>query len=132
MKIVDEILQLENSREILSGELEKLRARYFRMTASLTGMPRTGSHEDRMAEYAAKAEPVLMELKAIEDEQRNKYRILAQAVKHIPHQEGKIIRLRYHDRKSWDEVSGYIHMSKREVMYIHASALKHLEELGVE
>lgn len=95
----------------------------------LTGMPCSGSGESRTAEALTVQHLTLLEhyrdkLTALAAEQL----AIEQAIDTLGQQERMLMRYRYLDGLSWEEVCAAMHYSWRQVHRIHASALRQLAD----
>lgn len=81
---------------------------------------------DKHAEYVASVDGLETELKkAVLETERNIQRIDYE-VNNLPNQQANIIRLRYYDGLSWNEVAKISHYSTSHAKKIHAMAVKNL------
>jgi len=108
----------------LEERLEELKAEATRRTAVFTQGAKSQGYKDRMASIVAGI--VTVREKILEELIRS-YEILTkveQAVESLPPREKYLIRARYIDCKSWEQIAVEMNYSWRQVHYLHANALK--------
>ena len=111
--------------ERLENELLELETEATRQTAQLTQERKSQNYDpDRLAELVAKIIEVKEE---INRQLQQSYELVAKiekAIEKLPEREKYLIRARYIDCKSWEQIAVDMNYSWRQVHRIHANALK--------
>lgn len=110
----------------LEEKLEELETEATRQTTRFTQQPKARSSKDRMAD--AVAEIVTIQEK-MQEELEKSYKLLTrieQAIESLPPREKYLIRARYIDCKTWEQIAVEMHYSWPHVHRIHSRALQML------
>lgn len=111
--------------ERLENELLELETEATRQTAQLTQERKSQNYNpDRLAELVAKIVEVQEE---INRQLQQSYELVAKiekAIEKLPEREKYLIRARYIDCKSWEQVAVEMNYSWKQIHRIHANALK--------
>ncbi len=111
--------------ERLENELLELETEATRQTAQLTQERKSQNYDpDRLAELVVKIVEVQEE---INRQLQKSYELMAKiekAIEKLPEREKYLIRARYLDGKSWEQIAVDMNYSWRQVHRIHANALK--------
>lgn len=108
--------------ESLSERITRLRSQAERMSRPLSLAPSGGQQRDELAEYAAKLDALERELTGRMISLEEQLREVEEWLSVLPAQQSKVMRLRYVEGKSWDEVSAAADLSTRHCQRIHENA----------
>lgn len=135
----------EKERDI-DNQIERLERFIAKMTGAgaqvITDMPRAPSAtHDRMAEYAGQKEELEASIKEDVSEQSQEWAKIEEILKKLRHSDEKaVIRMRYHDRESWNAVAEMMFGGRedfsdkrenylRRVHRVHGSALLNMARI---
>ena len=125
-EVLRQYLVLVNEIRCLKEEIKRLRESYL-SPRILDGMPGTKSHGDRIASLTAKIID-LDELLTDKQIQLIDYRfIIEDAIVTLESADRLLIRLRYIEGRSWDDVAGKMGYTTRRIWQMHNNTLKKLK-----
>ena len=96
------------------------------MTQRLTGMPAGGDGHDHMMAYVARLDELEKRFAELLIEQADARLKVELALKTLPEQQERVLRLRYIEGLSWRRIAWRTHYSEPHLRRINAAALKRL------
>ncbi len=122
---LQEYYYLKKNIRYLEDKLLELETKATKMSMSISDMPRSGDSTD-MADVVIE----MVKVKIDTNEQLQKsYKLLAEiekSIKTLPEREQYLIRARYIEDKSWEQIAVDMNYSWRQIHNIHSKALKAL------
>jgi DNA-directed RNA polymerase specialized sigma subunit len=120
-KICINILRLENDIEELITQAEKC-------TTELSDMPKGNNNKSRLEEYVVAIDELKGELIEERRELIQQRQKIEAVIKVLPEREKCLMRLKYIDCLSWEEICVKMNYSWRQIHYIHSDCLKLIEK----
>lgn len=118
------IKQLEDRREELETEATRMTVRY-------SDQPKGAPYDkDRMAELVVEMVELDEKIQAKLAESYELARKIEEAIGSLPEREQYLMRARYIEGKSWEQIAVDMHYSWRQVHNIHSMALRAVMEIG--
>jgi RNA polymerase sigma factor (sigma-70 family) len=118
---------LKRNVQQLEDRLQELEAAATRITTRMSHTPKGSGNTDKIGGIVAEIVDVQDK---INSKLQNAYNIMAkieQAAARLPEREAYLIRARYIECKTWEQIAVDMHYSWRQVHNIHARALKTLK-----
>ena len=116
---------LRKNIEKLEHKLLELESEATRVTTRITQEPKGGSgNSDKLGGIVAE---ILTVQEKINNKLRRSYITMSEiehATVELPEREAYLIRARYIDCKSWEQIAVDMHYSWRQIHYIHSEALR--------
>lgn len=123
---LQELYWTKKNIQHMEDKLEELDTQATKITTQISDMPKGGSSHDKTGDVISK----IVELK---DEINYKLKMMyslekkvEKAIKNLPAREAYLIRLRYIEMNSWEQICVAMNYSWRQIHYIHSEALKML------
>ena len=112
-------------------ELDKLKDMVTKVTTSLSPDPCHGSgNQDKLGDAVARIVDLQTEVNQIIDTYIDKKREISMVIDQIKDPDQlRVLHKRYFDDLTWEQIACDMHMSYRNVCYIHGRALQAVEEI---
>lgn len=107
----------------LEREIESIRSRYTGQAITYSDMPH-GTDQRDLSDYAAEVDDLLRDLEATKWQAIHQYHLIASSVEALEDvREKELLRLKYLQDKTWEEVAVEMHYDIRHIFRIHGQAL---------
>lgn len=126
-KELHELFWMKKNIKRMEEKLIELEAKAAQITSKISKEPKEHDNTvDKLSETVAE----IVDLQNEINDQLKKYyeraKYIERSIEALPPREALLIRLRYLDQLSWEEICVEMHYSWRQIHYIHAEALKML------
>lgn len=114
--------------EQLEQKLAELEAEVTRQTSRITHTPRGKSNKSMIEALVIKIIEVQEEINRQLKRSYELVKKIERAIEPLPPREACLIRARYLDLKTWDQIAADMNYSWRQIHYIHRNALRLLSQ----
>lgn len=108
----------------LEDKLLELDTRVTKVTSSLTGMPKASGEPDKIPFLVSRIIEVQKEINEVLERAYRKVADIEKAIEVLPSRERYLIRARYVELKTWEQIAVDMNYSWKQVHRIHSAALK--------
>lgn len=119
-----QIYDLKKNIKTMENKLLELESRAMKMTTHMSTQPRGSAEQDRLSHIIAEVVELQDEINDTLRQAYAKEAVAEREIRLLPEREARLIRLRYFEAISWEQICIEMNYSWRQVHYIHASALK--------
>lgn len=110
----------------IEQEIESIRSRYTGHAITYSDMPH-GTDQHDLSDYVAEADDLLRELEAVRWSIINQYHFISASIENMEDEREKdLLRLKYLQGLTWEEVAVAMHYDIRHIFRIHGDALLNL------
>ena len=110
----------------LEREIESIRSRYTGQAITYSDMPH-GTDQRDLSDFAAEVDDLLRDLEATKWQAIHQYHLIASSIEDMEDDREKdLLRLKYIQGLSWEEVAVEMHYDVRHIFRIHGDALLNL------